>query len=111
MATDIYTKEYQKIYNKTPMGAYIRQRSNARARGIDWEFTFETWWEVWEKSGKWEKRGKKATEYCMSRKFDWGPYSPSNVRIVTNSRNTKECNALTGFGEPGLWHGTKSTRY
>jgi hypothetical protein len=84
-----YYEKYVKAYNQTPKGKYIRQRANAKRRGIPWEFTFDTWWDVWEKSGKWEQRGKEANQYVMSRVHDDGPYSPGNVKVITMSANSK----------------------
>ena len=82
---------YQRIYNtKNPYGVYMRQRANARGRGILWEISFEDWWSVWQQSGKWEERGREAHQYCMSRKNDDGPYSVENVRIVTMKENSQE---------------------
>lgn len=80
----------QKDYNRTPKGAYIRQRSNANRRGIPWDFTFETWWEVWEQSGKWEERGVGRSAYAMCRINDEGPYSPGNVEIKAQWENRLE---------------------
>jgi hypothetical protein len=82
--------KYQQKYNSTPMGKFVRQKSNAKARGIDWELTFDQWWEIWEKSGKWEQRGTQAKDYCMARKFDWGPYAVGNVVITTVRKNSQE---------------------
>lgn len=80
----------QKTYRKTPMGKYIAQRMRARQRGISWELTFEEWWDIWNKSGKWEQRGKTMDSYVMSRKNDTGPYSKENVFIQTHWANTIE---------------------
>lgn len=71
----------QTAYEQSPLGKYRRQRTNAERREIPWDFTFETWWKVWEDSGKWEQRGVGRDAYCMSRIDDEGPYSPSNVEI------------------------------
>jgi hypothetical protein len=82
---------------KTPQYYYNQQKQSAKRRknsdgsiGIPWEFTFETWWEVWEKSGKWEQRGCRAGQYCMRRKNDAGPYSPDNVYIGEVIENNRE---------------------
>jgi len=80
----------QREYYKTPMGKYIRQRANAHARAIAWEFTFDTWWKMWQESGKWEQRGRGVGCYYMCRTGDTGPYSPENCRIDTISANQKE---------------------
>lgn len=86
----IVKKKYQReYYTQNPKGVYIRQRANARRRGIPWEFTFNTWWGVWKNSGKWEHRGMGKGKYCMARRGDLGPYSPENVRIITFSQNSK----------------------
>ena len=63
-------------------------KKNASLRSIPWEFTFETWWEMWEKSGKWNERGRGG--YMMCRYGDTGPYSPTNVRIDTVQSNADE---------------------
>lgn len=82
--------EYQRNYFKyNPKGAYIRQRANAKRRKIQWELTFEEWWDLWEKSGKWNERGTTRDSYCMSRIWDEGPYSPTNVKIVKMGANSR----------------------
>lgn len=81
---------YQQRYNQTPMGKYIRQRANAHRREIPWEFTFESWWKVWEDSGMWEFRGRGRDGYVMSRINDEGPYCPENVEIKTMRENSQE---------------------
>jgi hypothetical protein len=73
--------------------AYSTQRAGAEKRGIGWEFTLETWWEVWAKSGKWAQRGTSSDSYVMARAGDVGPYSPGNVRIATQFENMAEYHA------------------
>lgn len=71
--------------------AYGNQMRKAKARGIDWEFTFETWLKWWQDSGKLELRGNtKQKPYKMCRIGDEGPYSPSNTYCGTNSDNVKD---------------------
>lgn len=69
---------------------YIDKRRSAKNRDIEWLFNLETWWEVWEKSGRWAQRGRGKHSYCMARNGDCGPYSPDNVRIVTIRENSEE---------------------
>src|SRR5690349_23454312 len=77
-------------YERTPMGAYQRQRHNAAVRGIEWRFpNFWSWWQVWEKSGRWAERGR-GRGYVMSRFGDVGPYSPENVHIISATENVAE---------------------
>lgn len=87
---NFYYEKYVKDYQKTPKGKFIRQKTNAKRRGIPWEMTFEEWWSIWEKSGKWEQRGQGPYNYCMSRKFDQGPYSVNNVTITTSRKNSQQ---------------------
>lgn len=74
----------------TPSYAYNQHKSKAQVRNIEWKFTLKTWWKLWEESGKWSERGRGAGKYCMARNGDIGPYSPENVRIITNSENAIE---------------------
>ena len=78
-----------KYYTQNPKGVYIRQAANARRRGIPWEFTFDTWWEVWQNSGKWNERGRGKDTYCMARRRDQGSYRPDNVVIIPFGRNSQ----------------------
>lgn len=80
----------QKTYERTPLGRYRRQKANAERRHIPWDFTFESWWKIWQDSGKWEQRGQTRDSYCMSRINDEGHYCPENVEIKTLSANTLE---------------------
>jgi len=84
-----YYETYVKDYQKTPKGVFGVQRANAKRRGIEWKLTFEEWWEIWEKSGKWEQRGRHAEQYCMGRRWDTGAYEKGNVAIVTSSWNSR----------------------
>jgi hypothetical protein len=84
---------------------YQIQRGQAKLRGIAWEFTLESWWQVWASSGKWEQRGRGSEQYQMARNGDAGPYSPSNVRIVTHAENNRErlANGLGPLGKGKGW--------
>lgn len=74
--------------------AYTMQRRQSRDRGIEWLFTLETWWAVWDASGRWEQRGRKLGNFVMARKGDVGPYSPDNVYICTCTQNLQEMQAI-----------------
>lgn len=73
-----------------PKTIFARQKSMAKVRGIEWQLTFEEWWNIWEQSGKYEQRGRGAGKYCMSRKGDVGPYAVNNVMIKTIDDNNRE---------------------
>lgn len=68
---------------------YLRQRSNAKARGIEWSISLADWWSVWERSGKWHLRGR-GSGYNMTRIGDTGAYSIDNVEIKTGAENSSE---------------------
>lgn len=76
--------------------AFFNQRCASRARGIGWEMTFEEWWEVWQKSGKWTERGRGHGKYQMARFGDSGPYNVANVKIITSDANLAERESLAG---------------
>lgn len=84
----------------TLLEKYERQEISARNRGINWEFTYETWLEWWTDTGKLDKRGRKSQEYCMCRIGDKGSYSPSNVYCATNADNVRDAfkNGKKPFG-------------
>lgn len=83
--------------DQLPRRAFGRQRTNAKARGISWELTFWEWWVIWQESGKWSRRGKRADGFCMCRKGDVGPYSKDNVYIATIAENASVANKKSGL--------------
>ena len=90
---------------KGPTGPYTRQRHNAIARGIEWKFSLWSWWQFWQESGKWSKRGRGGNRYVMCRFGDVGPYSPDNCYIATSTKNLlhyreKRDGKLTLFSTP-----------
>lgn len=64
---------------------YAQHKSRAKERGIEWEFTFEEWCEIWEPH--WAKRGVHKDELGMCRTRDLGSYRPDNVRLDTPKGN------------------------
>lgn len=65
-------------------------RAGAKRRGIPFELTFEQWLTIWQDSGHLHERGVAGHQYVMARKGDKGPYSVSNVKIVTAKQNHEE---------------------
>lgn len=70
--------------------AYVRQRSNARMRGIAWNFDFAAWISVWQTSGKLHLRGRGKGKYVMSRVGDCGAYELGNVHIQLATSNSRD---------------------
>jgi hypothetical protein len=88
----LHRRKQKRAWLATPRGKYWQQKTNAKRRGIAWEFTFETWWQLWEASGMWEQRGAAAGYYCLSRRGDAGAYSPDNCAVMLFEANATESN-------------------
>ncbi len=71
----------------TPLRKFNLHRDAAKRRGLGFEFTFEEWYDFWQKSGHWEERGRGKGQYVMSRVNDQGPYKVGNVFIQLASQN------------------------
>jgi hypothetical protein len=70
--------------------AYWAAKTQAKIRGKDWKYTLEEWIAWWEEKlgANWlEKRGRGKDKYVMGRIGDKGPYSPENVKCITNAQN------------------------
>lgn len=78
---------------------FIMHRAAAKSRGIPFKFTKAEWFDVWEKSGKWEQRGCRRGQYVMARKDDKGAYEIGNVEIITCSQNIKDSYSNDCHGE------------
>lgn len=85
-------EEKKSLLEKYPEAAqrYKEHKKNAYRRRIGWGFTLKTWWDVWDKSGKWAHRGAKSGHYVMARFKDIGPYSPTNVEIILHTKNVTD---------------------
>lgn len=68
--------------DRTPIGAYCRQRQNADQQGYDWDLSLGEWWEIWEESGKWEKRGLRSEGYVLARIIPELPFRKYNVMVM-----------------------------
>ena len=86
------TRECGRLYNglrrvhnnvsaRTPKQRYCRQRHHAKARGIEFLFTFEEWWDIWK--DKFHLRGRSRYALCMARHGDKGADEVGNVALVT----------------------------
>ncbi len=82
-----YLRSLNRDYTKTPIYKYAQQRRGAKNRGIGFYLTLWQWWEIWQKSGKYSRRGREYDQYVMCRYMDDGPYEVGNVFIATASEN------------------------
>ena len=71
---------------------YMQQRTRARGRGIQWDLTFEQWYEWWQATGHWDERGKGHGKYVMCRIGDAGPYAIDNIYCASDLHNSVEGN-------------------
>jgi hypothetical protein len=65
-------------------------RIDAAGNKIQWKLTFNEWLQIWIDSGKYEFRGPKKGQYCMSRYNDIGDYEVENVFIQQHSENVSQ---------------------
>jgi hypothetical protein len=79
---------------------FFDQRCTSRYRGIPWDLTFEQWWEIWRKSGKWYERGRGKGMFQMARFNDSGAYAVGNVRITSVEENLAERELPRGESNP-----------
>lgn len=67
---------------------YLNQSYEAAKRGIEWQFTYESWVAWWGDDYKYRGKGKGKLQMC--RYNDTGPYSPSNCYKATHEQNLKD---------------------
>jgi hypothetical protein len=87
---------------------YNTQKAGAINRGIDWQFTYETWLEWWGEDIV--NRGHKSGQLVMARHKDTGPYHPDNVRKATCNENSSEGNLNIPAPQKAC-HGSKNGMY
>jgi hypothetical protein len=68
---------------------FNQQRTAARRSGIDWQITFEEWYEWW--GDDIDRRGKGHGNVQMQRVLGTGPISLSNIRKGYPNDNTNRC--------------------
>lgn len=91
-------KCWQHKYNQTPKGKFAISKRRAKQRGIEWQLTFDEWWNLWQSSGKWDQRGRGRGKYLLCRTNDCGAYTVLNVRVDTWENNMDERDRLRKEG-------------
>jgi len=84
--------EGDRRYYRSPKGKYAVHKSNAVRRGVAFSLTFSDWWDLWERSGKWLRRGNRKGMYQMCRVWDRGGYELGNVYIGKMETNVGDRN-------------------
>lgn len=72
------------INSKIIKDAFRSQYDSAKFNNIDWDLSFNEWYEIWNCSGNFDKRGKTASDYCMCRINTSEGFNIKNVQIITN---------------------------
>jgi hypothetical protein len=67
---------------------YDNAKHCAKQRGIDWQFTYDTWTAWWGEDII--RRGPYKGQLVMARHNDVGPYHPDNVRKASCQENGRE---------------------
>jgi hypothetical protein len=65
----------------TPTYAFITHRANARRCGVEWDLKLWDWWQVWQRSGLWNERGRGKGAWMQRRDKTKG-FVPGNVYIT-----------------------------
>lgn len=81
-----FLRDIDDDYNKTPVGKWTEQKSNAKRRGVAWSLTLWEWWAIWDESGNYKNRGIGMGKYVMARIGDTGGYCIGNVEIIKQIR-------------------------
>lgn len=69
---------------------YSVQKTHAKLRGIEWQFTLEEWINWW--GDDIVNRGCRKGQLVMARRGDIGPYHPNNVYKATCGENAADSN-------------------
>jgi len=67
---------------------YNQHKGTAKARGIEFDLSFDDWKQIWE--GNFHKRGTGSGQLGMLRTRDEGGYTKGNVRLGTPKENQQE---------------------
>jgi len=81
---------------------YGGQKIKAKRRGVDWQLTFQEWYDWWQATGHYEERGRGREQYCMCRYGDTGPYSLSNIFCQTSAQNVSDAKAGKSSWNKGI---------
>jgi hypothetical protein len=75
------------------------KRSDKNGNKIEWKLTFEQWWDWWQATGLYDKRGCKKGQYVMARVDDLGPYELGNIFCTTCGENIKASNTVRAVSD------------
>lgn len=75
----------------SPYYYYVHQRKNAiHNLHVQWTLTFGDWWRMWQKSGRYAKRGRGSKSYVLCRINHNLPFRKGNVCVTTQKENLQK---------------------
>ena len=82
----------------SPMGRFQAQRKDFQKIGVVWLLPFAQWWAVWQRSGKWQQRGR-GNGYRLARINTARGYVLGNVQIIGGSDHMSDTQNMR-YGNP-----------
>lgn len=95
----LLSRNMEDTRDRSPVGAFTRQKTNAKVRRIPWQLKLWEWWSIWAASGKWAQRGR-GQGYVMARHGDEGAYEAGNVYITSAIDNSSSGHKKSKTGLP-----------
>ena len=59
---------------------FLRMRAQANFRHEEWDLTFEEYQAIWD--ARWESRGKRSDQYCLTREDPEKPWNLANIICI-----------------------------
>lgn len=75
--------KYEDMFDRIRHVPYLRQKAQCKYRGEAFELTFEDFCTLWDTEEKWLGRGRDRADLVLTRIDIKGPWSMSNVEIIT----------------------------
>ena len=74
---------------------WMRAKAQANYRKEQWNLTFEEFYQLWK--NHWDKRGRGADDFCMTRCDSSMPWSLENITIMTRHEHLQTKGQMQGF--------------
>lgn len=80
---------------------YLRSKAQANFRGEEWNMSFDDFYSVWD--GKWDQRGRKGHNLCMTRVDETQAWTTSNVELITRKQHMVRQGSIRVAKRPLDW--------
>ncbi len=64
---------------------FTYQRNAAKRDGIPWRLTLGAWWQMWQASGQWTRRGQHCGQFQFGRRDRTQPFDIENAVVMETS--------------------------